>query len=66
MNERERARRRTLLLQKLIGLGLLLMSGAVLLLCSHGATMEDRDGTAALLLAPLGLYLLLTRRIVIR
>lgn len=51
--------------QKLMAIGLLLICAAVLWLCSTGVTLEDQDTTAVVLLAPLGLWMLLTKEIVI-
>ena len=51
--------------QKLMGIGLLLICLFVLWMCSTGATPEDRDATALVLLAPLGLWMLFTKDIVI-
>lgn len=51
--------------QKLMGIGLLLICLIVLWLCSTGTTPEDQDATAVVLLAPLGLWMLFTKEIVI-
>lgn len=51
--------------QRLMGIGLLLICAFVLWLCSTGTTPEDRDATAVVLLAPLGLWMLFTKDIVI-
>lgn len=51
--------------QKLMGIGLLLICIIVLWLCSTGTTPEDQDATAVVLLAPLGLWMLFTKEIVI-
>jgi len=51
--------------QKLMGIGLLLICAVVLWLCSTGTTPEDRDAAAVVLMAPLGLWMLLTKEIVI-
>ena len=48
--------------QRLAGAGLLALSVLLLILVSGGTTPDDRDGTAALLLIPLGIYLMTTRR----
>lgn len=63
-NERRRYRQK-LREQKIMGLVLLACCVMVCILCSTGTTMADRDGTAVLLIAPLGLYLLFTKDIVI-
>ncbi len=51
--------------QKLMGVGLLLICAVVLWLCSTGTTPDDQDATAVVLLAPLGLWMLFTKEIVI-
>ena len=51
--------------QKLMGLVLLVICAFVLWLCSTGTTPEDRDATAVVLLAPMGLWMLFTKEIVI-
>ena len=57
--------RRKMVEQKLMGLGLLVVCAFVLWLCSTGTTPEDQDATAVVLLAPLGLWMLFTKEIVI-
>lgn len=56
-NER-RYYRKKIIEQRLMGLGVLACCALVLWMCSTGVTVEDRDGTAVVLLAPLGLWLL--------
>ena len=51
--------------QKLMGLALLAVCCFVLWLCSTGMTPEDQDATVVVLLAPLGLWMLFTKEIVI-
>lgn len=51
--------------QKLMGLLLLVICAIVLWLCSGGTTPEDRDATVVVLLVPLGLWMLFTKKIVI-
>lgn len=51
--------------QKLYALGILAICALCLWMCSKGQTIQDRDGTAVVLLAPLGLYLLFTKKICI-
>lgn len=51
--------------QKLMAIGLLLICAVVLWLSSTGTTPEDQDATAVVLLAPLGLWMLFTKEIVI-
>lgn len=57
--------RRKLAIQKLYGLALIAISAILLYIASHGVTVESRDATAVLLILPLGLYLLFTRKIAI-
>lgn len=57
------ARTRKLLHQKLLGLVLFLISLAFILVNASNASIADRDATAALLLIPLGLHLLFTRKV---
>lgn len=56
-------RTRKLLHQKLLGLVLFLISLAFILVNASNASIADRDATAALLLIPLSLYLLFTRKV---
>ena len=51
--------------QKLMAIGLLLVCAVVLWLCSTGTTPEDQDATVVVLLAPLELWMLFTKEIVI-
>lgn len=44
--------------QRLMGIGFIAMAWVVLLLAYDGTTPEDQDATAALLIGPLGLYML--------
>lgn len=55
----------TMLQQRFYGLVLLIVCGFILWMCSAGQTMEDRDATAVLLIAPLGLYMLFSKNICI-
>lgn len=57
------ARTRKLLHQKLLGLVLFLISLAFVLVNASNVSIADRDATAALLLIPLGLHLLFTRKV---
>lgn len=63
MHHNKSARTRKLLYQKLLGLVLFLISLAFILVNASNASIADRDATAALLLIPLGLYLLFTRKV---
>lgn len=56
-------RTRKLLHQKLLGLGLFIISLAFILVNAADVSIADRDATAALLLIPLSLYLLFTRKV---
>lgn len=62
MNTRER---RKMLEQKIMGLVILVMAALAFRLCAGGSTLADRDGTGAVLMAALGAWLLLTKKIVI-
>lgn len=48
-----------------MGIGLLLICAFVLWLCSTGTMPEEQDATVVVLLAPLGLWMLFTKSIVI-
>lgn len=63
-NERKRYRKK-LLEQKLLGILMLACCVVALVLCSTGTTIEDRDCTAVVLLAPLGLWMIFSKRILI-
>ena len=47
--------------QRLMGLGLVAISALVVLMASGGTTPEDQDATAAVLIGPLGLYMMFTK-----
>ena len=51
--------------QRLMGLALLVICGIAVWLCSTGTTVQDKDATAVVLLAPLALYMIFTKEIVI-
>lgn len=70
---RHRSRTREELVRKIIlsdqrkmGVSLILMGVVFALLAYAGTSFEDKDCTALLLTVPTGLYLLFTKRIVIR
>lgn len=63
-NERRRYRRK-MVEQRAMGLMMLACCVLVLWLCSMGTTPEDQDATAVVLLAPLALWMLFTKQIVI-
>lgn len=69
MNKQRQRRTRTrwqvLLEQRMIGLLLVVLSALIMVVCAHGVTAEDQDATAILLILPLGLYLLFTKKICI-
>jgi hypothetical protein len=54
-----------LIIQKLMGLGLLAVCALIVLMACNGRTVEDRDCTAILLFAPMAFYLLFTKEVVI-
>lgn len=62
---KKRACRKKLIMQKVMGLVLLLICGVVIMMASTGANPADKDVTPILLLGPLGLYLIFTKHIVI-
>lgn len=51
--------------QKLMGLAMLIICVIVLWLCSTGTMPEDQDATAVVMLAPLALWLIFSKEIVI-
>lgn len=51
--------------QKLMGLAMLIICAIVLWLCSIGTTPKDQDATAVVMLAPLALWLIFSKEIVI-
>lgn len=61
----KRMRRRMMIRQKLMGLAILALCALLLWVCSTGVTPEDRDGTAVLILAPMGFYLIFSKDVVI-
>ena len=63
-NERRRYRKK-IMEQKLMGIILLLCCAVVLWLCSTGIGLDDRDCTAVVLLAPIGLWMLFSKQILI-
>lgn len=69
MYERRRRRSKTrsqvMLQQRLMGLLLVVLSVVMLIVCAHGTTIEDRDGTGAFMVLPMGLYLIFTKNICI-
>lgn len=61
----KRYRLRPIIAQRLIGIALLIISALVILVASNGNTIEDRDATAVLMFAPLGLWLLFSKKQII-
>lgn len=51
--------------QKLLGFLLLILCAIMVFITAHGETIADRDGTAVFLLAPLGLYMIFTKKVII-
>lgn len=50
-----------MLKQRIYGVLLLLLCVLIVIMCSHGETMLDRDASAILLIAPMGFSLLFSR-----
>lgn len=51
--------------QRLFGLALLLACAAILALASQGETVEDQDATPVMMLGPLGIYMMTTRKYIL-
>lgn len=51
--------------QRLMGLALIAIAALVVALASTGETVEDRDATAAVMIGPLGLYMMFTKEYVL-
>ena len=62
---KKRAYRKKLIKQKVMGLLLLLICGVVIMTASTGANPADKDVTSILILGPIGLYLILAKRVII-
>lgn len=62
---KKRAYRKKLIMQKVMGLLLLLICGVVIMMASTGVNSADKDVTPILILVPLGLYLVFTKRVII-
>lgn len=58
-------RRRKVVAQKLMGIALIAIRALMFWLASTGVTPEEKDCTAVLLIAPIGLYMLFSKQIVI-
>lgn len=54
-----------LIAQKLIGLGMLLLCVIAILVASAGITPEDKDISVVILFAPIAIYMLVTKKIII-
>lgn len=63
LEEREKREKRRHRGQRLCGLFLVLFCVLAFVLASTGTTMEARDGTAAAVVLPIGLYLLFGKEI---
>ncbi len=57
-------KRNGLLKQRFAGICLILIGLVFLLIASTGSSLEDTDGTAAVLVIPLGVYLVFTKKAV--
>lgn len=62
---RNQRKRKLLVQQRFIGLALILISAFILWFALQGTAPNDRDCTAAFLTAPIGLWLLFSRKILI-
>lgn len=58
-------RRRKVVVQKLMGIALIAICALMFWLASTRVTPEEKDCTAVLLIAPIGLYMLFSKQIVI-
>lgn len=58
-------RRNKLFLQKFCGLVLIAMSILLLYMAINGTTLEERDATVVLMIAPIGLYLLFSKTVIV-
>lgn len=58
-------RRRKVVEQKLMGIALIAICALMFWLASTEVTPEEKDCTAVLLIAPIGLYMLFSKQIVI-
>lgn len=58
-------RGRELLPQRLTGLAMILICALIVWLAIHGSTTEEKDITAAILFAPMGIYLFGCRKRII-
>ena len=54
-----------MILQKLMGLGILALCALIVWMCSNGETPEDKDGTCLVFMIPMGIALLVTNKIVL-
>lgn len=62
---RGQLRRRKLIQQRLMGLAMVAISIFIVVMACHAKTPEDSDCTAVFLTAPLGLYMLFSRKVII-
>lgn len=65
VRKKKKVRNRLIVTQRLMGLGLLVISAIVILIASTGKTIEDRDATVVVFTLPLGLYMLFCKDVVI-
>lgn len=57
------SRSRQLLIQRLVGIGVLLICVGIVIAALSGTTPADRDATPVLLFAPLGVFLIFTKEV---
>jgi len=65
MKEQETRNKQRLLEQRLIAIGLLAICAVLFMVCAAGPEPEDKDVTAAVMLAPLALWMLFSKEILI-
>lgn len=65
MKTRNQIRQRKLIEQRLMGLALILVAFVMALVARNGATFQDCDATASVILAPIGFWLFFTKSVVI-
>lgn len=65
LGSKKKHRSKKNLKQKLMGFSLIVICVLIFCIASTGNTLEERDCTAALLIAPLGLYLIFSKQVVI-
>ncbi len=65
MVDNKKKHHRKILKQKLMGFSLIVASALIFCIASTGSTVEECDCTAVFLIAPLGLYMLFSKQIII-